>query len=75
MLKNNLLNLTSNKRKRKILLANKETQTPIFIGKAKFRVEIINRLLDFLITDLHRRSSVYAKMTIKFKCLFDIGDI
>ncbi|CAG9765927.1 unnamed protein product [Ceutorhynchus assimilis] len=65
----------SSKRKRKILLANKETEMPMFTGKAKFRVEIINRLLDFLIGDLHRRSSVYQDLTVKFKCLFDIGDI
>lgn len=65
----------SSKRKRKILLANKETEMPMFIGKVKFRVEIINKLLDFLINDLHRRSSVYQDITVKFKCLFDIGDI
>jgi len=41
-------------------------------GRDKFRVEVVNILLDSLISELNKRGEVYEKLGKKFKFLIDI---
>jgi len=43
-------------------------------GRDKFRVEVVNILLDSLISKLNKRGEVYEKLGKKFKFLIDIGN-
>jgi len=43
-------------------------------GRDKFRVEVVNILLDSLISELNKRGEVYEKLGKKFKFLIDIGN-